>query len=104
VVRVPEGARAGDTAIVNRHVIDDVAGHVDAHGVFVGWWCVTKERGVSRVELEGVESGLDRRWERGARQNSSVEQQTRSGEHVRAWSRSGVCWAVDSVSASFTAC
>ena len=27
-----------------------------------------------------------------------------SDEHVRAWSHSGVCWAVDDVSALFRAC
>jgi hypothetical protein len=60
---VPEGPRAGDMAAVKGHIIDDMAGHVDMHGIFVGWWCITKARGASREGLGGVESGLDHCWE-----------------------------------------
>jgi hypothetical protein len=49
-------------AVVIGCVIDDVAGCMDACGVFMGWCCITKARGVSREGLGGVESGVGHCW------------------------------------------
>jgi hypothetical protein len=57
----PESGRAGDAAVVDRRIVDDVAGLGNALGVEVGSWCITEAWGASRAELGSVGRLLDRR-------------------------------------------
>jgi hypothetical protein len=38
----------GNWAVVDKHINDDVAGCVDAHGTFMGSWSVTEAEGANR--------------------------------------------------------
>ena len=57
----PELGRAGDSVVIIEHVDGDVAVGVDALGVAVGWWCVTRVCGACWGSVYGVGRLLDRR-------------------------------------------
>jgi hypothetical protein len=80
--RGPEWSRAGGLAVIDRDVVDDVADPVDASGVEAGSLCVTGARGARWGRLGGVGGQMDGRCGRWGRQESSVEQTTRSNERV----------------------
>jgi hypothetical protein len=62
VARGPEWGRAGCSAIVDGHVIDDIACLVDACGVILGSWWITGAQRSSRGELGCLGGVLDRCW------------------------------------------
>jgi hypothetical protein len=57
----PEWSRAGGLAIINRHIVDDMADPVDTSGIEVGSLCITGARVSSRGGLGCVGRLLDRR-------------------------------------------
>jgi hypothetical protein len=92
-----EWGRAGGSAVVDKHVDDDVAVALRVPG------CSTRVKGAGCGELGSVGGLLDRHLGQWGWQSSFIEQQTCSNEHIHTWLRSTVCWAVDNFRASFTA-
>ena len=95
-----EWSRAGDTAVVDKHVDDDMAHHI-ALGYIAGG------RGTSWGGPGGKQGCvwglLGRRCSWWGCLGGFVEYTMRSEEHVRTTSRNGFSWAVDGLWVSFTA-
>jgi hypothetical protein len=74
--------KVGEWSVIDTHVVDDVAGHMDVLGVVMGKGDKMGARGVSRCGLGGVGRLLDCHWRFWGWLSCFVEEMTHSDKHI----------------------